>query len=70
MDVEWLPHNNPKRIDYMEKIGNLMSLKEMTLENIFKTEYFSKISELWHCDAITICKQQCGTIDSMNEQFK
>lgn len=70
LENEAMPHHNPSRIDYMEKINVRPNLHDTTLEEIFNQEFFTKISDTWNCNPLKECSRQCGEVDRFNEQFK
>lgn len=70
LDVEWMPHVNATRIDYMDKINKFKNLHDQTLAEIFDSGFFNEIEQGWGCDPLRECKKQCGSMDRFNEQFK
>lgn len=70
LDMEWMPHNSPGRMDYMEKIGEHMNLNKYSLEEVFDSQYFNKIQDTWRCSPLKECSKQCGSYDRFNEQFQ
>ena len=69
LDLEWYPHNFNSRIDYMNKIEYFPNLHNQTLEEIFNSNFFNKISSCWVTTGLKECSRQCGTFDKLNEQF-
>jgi len=69
LDMEWFNPNQSNRIDYMSKVGEFPSLKTQTLEEIFASGFFNKISGCWNTTGLTECSKNCGSFDRLNEQF-
>lgn len=69
LGIDELPHHNPSRIDYLDKIGKFYSLQENTLQEIFDSGVFNKISSTWESDPLLECNKQCGSYDKFNSQF-
>lgn len=69
LDYSWVLHNKDRRIDYMDRIGMLPSLKTQTLVEIFNSQYFKKISDTWNNIPLRECSRQCGVFDKLGEQF-
>lgn len=70
LENEAMPHHNPSRIDYMEKINIRPNLHTNTLEEIFNQGFFNKVRDTWSCNPLKECSRQCGEVDRFNEQFK
>ena len=70
LDMEWIPPNSINRIDYMDQIGEHLSLRRYTLQEIFDSQFFNKISDTWTCSPLKECSKQCGSFDRFNEQFQ
>lgn len=69
LDVEWLPPVSDSRIDYMDKILDIPNLHNQSLQEIFDSGYFSKISNCWDSTGLRECSKQCGSFDKLLEQF-
>jgi MoaA/NifB/PqqE/SkfB family radical SAM enzyme len=69
MDFKDKLHKQNTRIDYMDKIGEFPNLAEQSLEEIFESGYFDKISKTWDNDPLFECAKQCGNFDKMGVQF-
>lgn len=69
LGIDELPHHNPSRIDYLDKVGKFYSLEEHTLQEIFDSGMFNKISTSWETDSLIECSKQCGNYDKFNSQF-
>lgn len=69
LDVEWLPPVSDSRIDYMDKISDMPNLHNQSLQEIFDSGYFSKISNCWDSTGLRECSKQCGSFDKLQEQF-
>lgn len=70
-DMEWMLPNGFARIDYMDKIDEYHNLNTKSLQEIFETGYFKKITDTWDSDSpLLACSKNCGTVDRFNEQFK
>ena len=70
LDMEWMPPNSFSRIDYMDQIGEHMSLRKYSLQEIFDSQFFNKIRDTWSCSPLKECSKQCGSFDRFNEQFQ
>lgn len=68
-DFSLMIPNHPSRIDFMDRIDQLPSLKNQTLAEIFNSSYFDKIAETWNNTPLRECSRQCGTFDKTFEQF-
>ena len=69
--MEWMLPNGFARIDYMDKIDEYHNLNTKSLQEIFETGYFKKITDTWDSDSpLLACSKNCGTVDRFNEQFK
>ena len=69
-DFSWILHKQDNRIDYMDKIGIIPNLNNMSLKDIFDSGFFNKIANTWDTDPLMECSKQCGSFDKLNEQFK
>ena len=69
LGIDELPHHNPSRIDYLDKVGKFYSLQENTLQEIFDAGVFNKISSSWESNPLLECSKQCGSYDKFNSQF-
>lgn len=69
LGLDELPHVNPSRIDYLNKINKFYSLNQYSLEEIFGTNLFDDIKNSWATNPLTECSKQCGSFDKFNEQF-
>lgn len=69
LDIEAQFPMNPSRIDYLDRIFSMYSLKENSLEKIFKSDYFTKIESTWNENPLRECSKQCGQIDKFYAQF-
>lgn len=69
IDMDGKLHNQDARIDFMDKIGELPNLVNNSLEEIFNSDYFNKISNTWDNDSLIECRKQCGNFDKLGEQF-
>jgi MoaA/NifB/PqqE/SkfB family radical SAM enzyme len=70
LDMEWTVPKQDSRIEYMSKIGEFPNLKEQTLQEIFASGFFSKISGCWSKTGLIECSKNCGSFDRLNEQFQ
>jgi MoaA/NifB/PqqE/SkfB family radical SAM enzyme len=70
LGIDELPHHNPSRIDYLNKIEKFYSLTEHTLKEIFDSGIFDKISNTWDSDALLECSKQCGTFNKFESQYE
>lgn len=70
LGIDELPHHNPSRVDYLDKIGKFYSLTEHTLEEIFNSGVFGKISNTWNSEALVECSKQCGTFNKFESQYE
>ena len=69
LDHKWgMPHW-PKRIDYMDQIGEFPNLNENSLKDIFDSKFFERIEATWKNKPLLECSRQCGKFDKMGEQF-
>lgn len=69
-DIEFLPHNNPSRIDIMTRIGSAPNLNKTTLAELFVSKsYFSDIENTWECDPLKECAKQCGRFKKFQVQY-
>jgi MoaA/NifB/PqqE/SkfB family radical SAM enzyme len=69
LGIDELPMINPSRIDYMNKIGEFYSLHKYSLEEIFASKLFDRISDTWIDNPLLECSKQCGSYDKFNSQF-
>mgnify|MGYP005674295049 CR=1 FL=1 len=69
LDLKWVPQIHPSRIDYMIKVGRYPNLHDESLEDVFNSGYFTKISNCWNTTGLKECSKQCGSFDKLNEQF-
>ena len=69
LDFDWILPKQDSRIDYMDRIGKFPSLKESSLEEIFKTLFFNQIEDTWKCNPLMECSKQCGSFDKLNAQY-
>ena len=69
LDMEWLPTLSDSRIDYMTKIKEYPNLHRNTMQEIFDSNFFNKISSCWTSTGLKECAKQCGSFDKLNEQF-
>lgn len=70
LDLEWLPQHSGSRIDYMVKIGKFPNLHNQSLQEIFNSNFFGKISGCWNTTGLAECSKQCGSFDKLNAQFE
>ena len=61
---------NKSVVDYNDKGFITPNLYNNTLEEIFASDYFTRIEETWTCGPLRQCSKQCGKVDKLNEQFK
>jgi len=69
LDFSWILPRHESRVDYMDQIDMLPSLRENTLEEIFNSDYFHKIESTWMNKPLRECSRQCGSFDKLGEQF-
>lgn len=69
LGIDEIPHHNPSRIDYLDKIGEFRSLHNQSLADIFNSGIFDKISNTWDNEPLLECKKQCSSYDKFNSQF-
>ena len=69
LGIDEIPYHNPSRVDYLDKIGKFYSLQENTLQEIFDSGVFNKISTSWDTKPLLECSKQCGSYDKFNSQF-
>jgi MoaA/NifB/PqqE/SkfB family radical SAM enzyme len=69
LDLKWLPHQMPKRINYMNYIGEFPNLYQNTLEEIFDSNFFERIEMTWKNDPLLECSRQCGKFEKFRNQF-
>lgn len=70
LDITYMSPSNPSRIDFMDQIGELPSLENMSILDIFNTGYFDKIKETWNNTPLVECSRQCGKVDKLGVQFE
>jgi len=70
LDLEWLPPVSLSRIDYLDKIDVFPNLNKNSLEEIFDTGFFNKISSCWSSSGLKECSKQCGSFDRQNAQYE
>lgn len=70
LDFAGTPPNSVSLVDYKDNGFTNPSLKLHSLEEIFNSDYLTRIEETWTCGPLKICSRQCGKIDKLNEQFK
>lgn len=69
LDMEWLPEQSFSKNDYLNKINEFPNLNKDSLQDIFNSGYFTKISNCWTTTGLKECSKQCGSFDRLNEQF-
>lgn len=69
LDFSWILPRQDTRIDYMDRIGQLPSLRKNTLAEIFKATYFKEIENTWSDRPLMECSKQCGSFDKLGEQY-
>ena len=69
LDFSWILPRQDTRIDYMDRIGQLPSLKNNTLAEIFGSTYFKDIEITWSDRPLMECSKQCGSFDKLGEQY-
>lgn len=69
LDFSWILPKQDTRIDYMDRIGDFPNLQKLSLEDIFNSGYFDKISNTWNDNPLKECAKQCGNFDKLMEQF-
>jgi MoaA/NifB/PqqE/SkfB family radical SAM enzyme len=69
LDFSWILPRHESRVDYMDRIDMLPTLRESTLEEIFNSGYFDKIESTWANKPLRECSRQCGSFDKLGEQF-
>jgi len=69
LDMQYKLHIQDTRIDYMDKIEQFPNLREMSIEDIFSSDYFKSIEKTWADDPLLECSKQCGSFDKLQEQF-
>jgi MoaA/NifB/PqqE/SkfB family radical SAM enzyme len=69
LDMEWMPKQAERRLDYMIKIKQVPNLNQNTLAEIFDSRYFDKIQNSWSTCGLKECSKQCGSFDKLNRQF-
>ena len=69
-DLQYMPINNPSRIDMNTRIGNAPNLHNLTLDEIFNTTYFNSIKDTWSCNPLKECAKQCGSFKKFEVQYE
>jgi hypothetical protein len=69
LDLSWVIPNHKNRVDYMDKINLLPSLRTQSFEEIFNSNYFNLIEDTWNTDPLKECDRQCGSFNKLGEQF-
>ena len=69
MDLKETLHKQTTRIDYMSKVGEFPNLHKQTLQEVFDSGYFDKISSSWNTEPVFECARQCGNFDKSGAQF-
>ena len=69
LDFSWQLPNQDNRINYMDAVGNFPNLNNLSLSDIFASEYFKTIEDMWAVNPLLECSKQCGKFDKLGEQF-
>jgi MoaA/NifB/PqqE/SkfB family radical SAM enzyme len=69
LDLSWIIPRHESRVEYMDRINMLPSLRKQTFEEIFNSNYFNLIADTWNDKPLKECARQCGTFDKLGEQF-
>jgi MoaA/NifB/PqqE/SkfB family radical SAM enzyme len=69
LDFSWILPKQDSRIEYMDRIDMLPNLHKQSLEDIFESRYFDKISNTWKNEPLKECARQCGKFDKLKEQY-
>lgn len=69
LDLSWMITSHDNRIDYMDKVSEFPNLRDKSLEEIFNSNYFTKIESTWDQSSLFECKKQCGSFDKLGAQF-
>lgn len=71
----WLDFNavrpfNASYADFRTRGFVNLNLKTQSLQEIFNSDYFTKIKDTWDHNPLLQCSKQCGKIDKFNEQYE
>lgn len=69
LDFSWILPRQDSRIEYMDRINMLPSLKTQSFEEIFNSNYFNSIADTWNNTPLKECAKQCGTFDKLRAQY-
>jgi MoaA/NifB/PqqE/SkfB family radical SAM enzyme len=69
LDLKWGMPMWPKRIDYMDRIGEFPNLNQNTLKEIFDSKIFDRVEDTWEDKPLLTCSQQCGKFDKLRAQY-
>lgn len=69
LDLSWTIPNHQHRVEYMDRIKMLPSLRQGSFEEIFDSGYFNLIEDTWNNEPLKECAKQCGTFNKLGEQF-
>jgi len=69
LDLKWGMPMWPKRIDYMDRIGEFPNLNTSTLKQIFDSQIFDRVEGTWDNKPLLTCSQQCGKFDKLRAQY-
>ena len=69
LDIDALPPMSLSKVDYLDNGFGIMSLDDISLEEIFESNYFEEIERTWNLSPLRECSKQCGKIDKFNAQF-
>jgi MoaA/NifB/PqqE/SkfB family radical SAM enzyme len=69
LDFSWQLARQDNRIDFMDRVGVFPNLNVQSLESIFTSGYFDKISNTWANSPLLECSKQCGKFNKLGEQF-
>jgi hypothetical protein len=53
----------------MSKIKEYPNLHRNTMQEVFSSNYFNRISSCWTTTGLKECTKQCGNFDKLNKQF-
>lgn len=70
LDFGWILPSQESRIDYMDRIGTFPNLNNMSLKDIFDSNYFEQIEDTWAKKPLQECSKQCGIFDKLGAQFE
>ena len=70
LDFNAISTSAPSHADFISKGFSNPSLHMQDLTEIFNSEFFTRIEQLWASDPLRACTRQCGKVDKFNEQFK